>query len=297
MPDTREQLLTSTFWSIRRPKFPLTEGHFVIRLNDPSIAFGPESAADLLHCYGELRRALTDLVGATAAQLYISRNWQPVGDAIGEPIAETSTPSLHTFFVWPGSPTPAAALTRPAHRRIAAKSAGDVDEELGRWLALATAATEPGTETTPPAPEHSPALEPLESPVAGPESPAGSEGWQNRSFLVAPIDPAPGESMGAGQWSASPHSAVDSLDRMSLEALLELVHGIENLAWESSPRHVGMSVWATDLWAISMSINIFAREHGNDGRLTAFVNAGGLDLPLSSRTVRTSTSPSPTVEK
>ncbi|MDD0859278.1 hypothetical protein NHF46_19215 [Arthrobacter alpinus] len=70
----------------------------MIRLNDPSIAFGPDSAADLLRCYGALRRALTELVGATGAQLYISRNWQPVGDAIGEPVAETSTPRYTPFL-------------------------------------------------------------------------------------------------------------------------------------------------------------------------------------------------------
>ncbi len=35
----REQLYASTFWGIRRPQFPLTPGHFAIRLTDPSLAF------------------------------------------------------------------------------------------------------------------------------------------------------------------------------------------------------------------------------------------------------------------
>ena len=288
MPDTREQLLTSTFWSIRRPKFPLTAGHFVIRLNDPALAFDPESAADLLHCYGQLRRASTELVGATAAQLYTSRNWQPVGDAVGEPLAETSTPSLHAFIVFPGSPTPAAALTRPAHLRVVAEHAGDVDEELARLLAKVPAVPAvPATGLT--APDHSPEV----------SSETGSElaGWQNRAFQVAPVAPTPGESVGTGQWVASPKTPVESLDRMSLEALLEMVQGIEDLAWESSPRHVGMSVWATDLWGTSMSINLFAREHGNDGQIAGFVAAGGLDLPVASGIMGTSPSPSPTVER
>lgn len=288
MPDTPEQLLTSTFWSIRRPKFPLTAGHFVIRLNDPALAFDPESAADLLHCYGQLRRALTELGGATAAQLYISRNWQPVGDAVGEPLAETSTPSLHAFIVFPGSPTPATALTRPAHLRVVAEHAGDVDEELARWLAMAPVVpATPATGLT--APDHSPAV--------SSETGAGLEGWQNRAFQVTPVAPAPGEPVGTGQWVASPKIPVESLDRMSLEALLEMVQGIEDLAWESSPRHVGMSVWATDLWGTSMSINLFAREHGNDGQIAGFVAAGGLDLLVASGTVGTSPSASPTVEK
>ncbi|MHA7175327.1 hypothetical protein ACX80D_01595 [Arthrobacter sp. Sr24] len=58
-----------------------------------------------------------------------------------------------------------------------------------------------------------------------------------------------------------------------------------------------MSVWAKDLWGGSSSIDIFAREHGNDGQLAAFVDAGRLDLPLAARTVGTSPSPSPTVDK
>lgn len=291
MPDTREQLLTSTFWSIRRPKFPLTEGHFVVRLNDPGIAFCPESATDLLHCYGELRRALTELVDASAAQLYISRNWQPVGGAVGEPLAETSTPSLHVFCVWPGSPTPATALARPAHQRAAVQQTQDVDDALRTWLASSTEAL-PEARPSEPLPQDSVA-------PAAPELTAGlaPEGWANLAFHVEPAPTRPGEEFRTGHWRAAPRSPVESVDQMSTAAILELVQGIEDLAWHSSPRHVGMSVWATDHWGASTSIDIFAREHGNDGQLAAFVDASGLDLPLAERTVGTSPSPSPTLEK
>lgn len=301
MPVAQEQLFTSTFWSIRRPKAPLTDGHFVIRLNDPSIAFGPDSAADLLRCYGALRRALTELVGATGAQLYISRNWQPVGDAIGEPVAETSTPSLHTFFVWPGSTTAASALVRPAHHRSAVQRTEDVDDGLREWLASNTETkSEPGSEG--PLPSDSPAPE-------GPSVPAESapEGWENRAFHVEPARAIPGNDFRVGHWTALPRSPVASLDQVDTAALLELVQGIEDIAWHTSPRHAGISVWATDLWGAWPSIEIFAREHGNDDRLASFVEAGGLDLPhpdgavpagaVPAENAGTSAKPSPTVEK
>lgn len=296
MPVAQEQLFTSTFWSIRRPKAPLTDGHFVIRLNDPSIAFGPNSAADLLHCYGALRRALTERVGATGAQLYISRNWQPVGDAIGEPVAETSTPSLHTFFVWPGSTTAASALVRPAHQRTAVQSTEEVDDGLRQWLASNTVA-QPG--------EHSGELLPDDSRApAEPSLPAegAPEEWENRAFHVEAARPNPGAEFRVGHWTAAPQSSVDSLDQVGTAALMELVQGIEDIAWHTSPRHAGISVWATDLWGTSPTIEIFGREHGNDDRLASFVDAGGLDLPhpdgiVPAGAAGTSTGPSPTVEK
>ena len=117
----RTHLYSSTFWSVRRPKFPLMAGRFVIRLNDPSIAFGRESAADLLRCYGHLRGALTELAG-------------------------TSTPSLHAFFAFPESTTAAAALRLPAHERVAVKDTVKLDEALRSWRCAAAAEPSHGGE-------------------------------------------------------------------------------------------------------------------------------------------------------
>lgn len=301
MPNTREQLFASTFWNIRRPKHPLTPGHFVIRLNDPSLAFGPESATDFLRCYGQLRRALTELMDASGAQLYISRNWQPVGDAIGEPLAETSTPSLHTFFVWPGSPTAASALLRPAHRRSRHKSSApeDTDALDDRVRICLTSSAGARPEAGPLAHDDESAQSASTPATEQPVGPTVSapEGWGNRAFQVEPAKANPGDEFSAGHWTAVPRSPISSLDQLEPAALLELTQGIEDLAWHSSPRHAGMSVWATDLWGTSPRIDIFAREHGDGNQLASFLSAGGLELSLPPESVKTSSHSSPTVER
>jgi hypothetical protein len=37
-------------WEVARPRAPLTEGHFMVRLSDPATPFTEESAADWLRC-------------------------------------------------------------------------------------------------------------------------------------------------------------------------------------------------------------------------------------------------------
>lgn len=279
----REHLFASTFWDVCRPKVPLTPGHFVIRLNDPSLAFDADSAADLLRCYGRLRRAVVDASGATAAQLYISRNWQPVGDAIGEPVSETSTPSLHAFFAWPGSPTASAALILPAHQRLPSTQTASLDSAVRAWADGALGGP------------IDPALAPCTAHLA--EMPGGDEQapgpWRSRAFLV---EAALSE---AGHWTAVPRKAVDSLDEVGADALLELAAGVEELAWNSSPRHAGMTVWASDVWGVPAAIHVFARQHGTGGgQLAAFAQAGGLDLPQMAQARQGKSSlRSPTVEK
>lgn len=286
----REHLFASTFWDVCRPKIPLTPGHFVIRLNDPSLAFDAESATDLLRCYGRLRRAVMDASGATAAQLYISRNWQPVGDAIGEPVSETSTPSLHTFFAWPGSPTVSAALNLPAHLRVPSTETASLDDAVRDWAdgasgCLIDQALAPRTEQA----AEMPGSE--DAPISGP--------WISRTFLVETAQEIPGHPAATGHWTAAPRREVGSLDEVGTEALLELAAGVEEMAWNSSLRHAGMTVWASDVWGTPAVIHIFGRQHGSDGgQLAAFAQAGGLDLPALAGTRRgKSARPSPSVEK
>lgn len=286
----REQLYASTFWGVRRPQFPLTPGHFVIRLADPSLAFGPDSAGDLLHCYGRLRQALTALRGATAAQLFISRNWSPVGDAIGEPLSETSTPTLHAFISWPGSPLAAAALRLPAHLRAATAPDADQDEALRLWSGSKGPLREP------------------EGPTRGPtrashaqDAAAAAQGvalWQSRAFAVQAAPAANAGTSRTQHWTAVPRQSVKSLDGMGTDALLELAAGVEQLAWNANPRHAGMTVWATDVWGGGTSIDIFGREHGQaTNQLAEFVTHGGLGLEQAALRTREFRGPSPTVEK
>lgn len=295
MAPIRTHLYSSTFWSARRPAFPLTEGHFVLRLNDPSIAFGPDSAADLLHCYAHLRRAFTAVAGATAAQLYISLNWQPVGDAVGEPLAETSTPTLHVFFAFPDSTTAASALRLPAHRRVASVATGALDGELRAWQAGMP--SDASTETIP---GHNPPGPLPGDPAPGRDGPWEPEAWSERPFHIAPVGPGPGEPFRAGHWTAVPRFPAASLDGAGPQALLALAGLMEKMPSHASPPFQGVTVWANDEWnsPAPAILHLFARQHGNDPQQVAgFVAAGGLDLPPSDDCQGKSCGPSFTVEK
>ncbi|WP_425859805.1 hypothetical protein [Arthrobacter sp. TWP1-1] len=261
MAPIRTHLHSSTFWSVSRPKFPLVAGHFVIRLNDPSIAFGRESAADLLRCYGHLRGALTELAGATAAHLYIALHWQPVGDAIGEPLAETSTPTLHAFFAFPDSTTAAAVLRLPAHERVAVQDTLELDEALRSWRGSAGAAEAAGAQ-------------PGEDSIQ--ES-------ADRAFQIEAVSPDSSESFRGGHWTAVPCSVNSLFDRMDPDSLVELAGTMEGLATSAVPPFQGITSWVTDAWATSApaTIHIFARHHGDERQQVAsFVADGGLDFPL-----------------
>lgn len=317
MDPIRTHLYSSTYWSVCRPKFPLTQGHFILRLNDPAIAFEASSAADLLHCYGHLRRAVTAITGATAAQLYIALNWQPVGDSIGEPSAETSTPTLHAFFDLPGSTTAASSLRLPAHQRAAMEDTSGLDTELRAWhsgLVSDGPVAEPATGLDPAG------LDPAEldlaqalpaqarpgDPAPGEDRSWEPEGWEERAFHLEPVFPHAGEPFRGGHWTAIPRFLAATLDGTSPESLLSLVNTMEGLASHSLPPFQGITVWVTDEWGSPATapaiIHIFARQHGDErSQVADFVAEGGLDLPLALPLDRelqgNSGDSSPTVEK
>ncbi len=109
------------FWEIARPRHPLTAGHILIRLSDPSTEFAQASASDWLFCHNLVRAALHDVLGgATRFSVMFAHRWHPLGSAIGEPVAESSTPpTFHLFGRWDGeATTPGAQLSLPAHRRV-----------------------------------------------------------------------------------------------------------------------------------------------------------------------------------
>jgi len=115
----RRLLYRSGFWEIARPRHPLTAGHILIRLSDPSTEFAQASASDWLFCHNLVRAALHDVLGATRFAVMFAHRWHPLGSAIGEPVAESSTPTFHLFGRWDGeTTTPGAQLSLPAHHRV-----------------------------------------------------------------------------------------------------------------------------------------------------------------------------------
>ncbi|MCD4851646.1 hypothetical protein LN996_12560 [Arthrobacter sp. AK01] len=123
---SRQLLYRSGFWEIARPRHPLTAGHVLIRLSDPSTEFAHSSAADWLFCHTLLRAALHEVLGVTRCVVMFAHQWHPLGSAIGEPVAESSTPTFHLFGRWDGeTTTPGLQLSLPAHRR-----AGVPEQEL-----------------------------------------------------------------------------------------------------------------------------------------------------------------------
>ncbi|MBT2585734.1 hypothetical protein [Arthrobacter sp. ISL-95] len=122
----RRLLYRSGFWEIARPRHPLTAGHILIRLSDPSTEFAQASASDWLFCHNLVRAALHDVLGANRYAVMFAHRWHPLGSAIGEPVAESSTPTFHLFGRWDGeTTTPGAQLSLPAHRRP-----GEPDHDL-----------------------------------------------------------------------------------------------------------------------------------------------------------------------
>ncbi|MFF1832511.1 hypothetical protein [Paenarthrobacter sp. NPDC058040] len=115
---SRQLLFRSAVWEIARPRHPLTAGHIVVRLSDPSTEFAEPSAADWLLCHNLARAALQDVLGAVRCAVMFAHRWHPIGSAVGEPVAESSTPTFHLFGRWASeTTTPGQQLALPAHRR------------------------------------------------------------------------------------------------------------------------------------------------------------------------------------
>lgn len=114
----RRLLWGSAAWEVARPRTPLTAGHLLIRLSNPATALDARSASDWLRCHKAAVAALTQVLGVTHSTLMFAYKWHALGAAMGEPVAESSTPTFHLFGRWDVEPvTPAAVLALPAHRR------------------------------------------------------------------------------------------------------------------------------------------------------------------------------------
>lgn len=129
----RRLLWGSAAWEVARPRTPLTAGHLLIRLSNPATALDRRSASDWLRCHKAANAALTQVLGVTHCTLMFAYQWHALGAALGEPVAESSTPTFHLFGRWDAEAvTPGAVLALPAHRRT---PLGD-DELLDIDLAL-----------------------------------------------------------------------------------------------------------------------------------------------------------------
>ncbi|MEO6530733.1 MAG: hypothetical protein ABI563_04045 [Specibacter sp.] len=253
MSAVREQLLVSAFWSIRRPQAALTAGHFVIRLNDPAMEFSGDSAGDLLHCYHRLVGAMEQLHGPVVAQIYVALNWQPVGDAIGEPVAETSTPTVHVFLQGARLPSVSSILQLPAHDRVPHDGATETDSALREALHSQT------------------------GPAAG----------------VAGLPPSPTFSvkeLSDVQWTAVLEPRSPTVRSMGVERLLKLAATLESLHARAAPAIAGATLWACEQWTAggkgavdgngAATINLFGRRHGHgENPVADFVLSGALDVP------------------
>lgn len=144
MPVARRLLFRSSMWEVARPRTPLTEGHFMVRLSDPATPFTEDSAADWLLCYSAARAALDEVLHSSLCTVMFPFRWHPLGSAIGEPAAESSTPGFHLFARWAGeSTTPGGQLALPAHRRRAAGPFDELDASLRSALQRAAAGWRP----------------------------------------------------------------------------------------------------------------------------------------------------------
>ncbi|HJV98127.1 MAG TPA: hypothetical protein VJ617_03415 [Arthrobacter sp.] len=140
---SRRLLFASAFWEVARPRTALNAGHLLIRLTDPAVAFDLRSAADWLWCHNAARQALADVLGARRSTVVFAHQWHPFGAAIGEPEAESSTPTFHLFGRWDGEPvTPGEQLRLPAQRRVPAPEDQLLEYDGGLRAALRRAALE-----------------------------------------------------------------------------------------------------------------------------------------------------------
>lgn len=137
----RRLLWGSAAWEVARPRTPLTAGHLLVRLTNPATALDERSASDWLRCHKAAVAALVEVLGVTHSTLMFAYQWHALGAAVGEPVAESSTPTFHLFGRWDAEPvTPGAVLALPAHRRTPLGEAELLEIDLALRGALRAAA-------------------------------------------------------------------------------------------------------------------------------------------------------------
>jgi hypothetical protein len=261
---SRRLLFGSALWEVARPRTPLTAGHLMIRLSNPATALDHRSAADWLRCHNAARLALADVLGAPSCTLLFTHRWHPLGDAIGEPAAESSTPTFHLFGRWDGEPvTPAGQLSLPAQRRAPAPE-GDLEKYDARLRAalLRTAATldglevrdrfEVGDDSDAPAGRDSPAVPDVPAGRFPPESPPLPliRSW-------SPDNPA-----GVDHTVLSPERVIRSVHEVTPPELLALAAALEALALRQSVSGLSCLVPDTSVTGGRLELHALGRSAG-----------------------------------
>ncbi|MCO4256917.1 hypothetical protein [Pseudarthrobacter cellobiosi] len=199
---SRRLLFASACWEIARPRTALNAGHLLIRLTNPAIAFDLRSATDWLHCHNIARQALADVLGASRCTVVFAHQWHPIGAAIGEPEAESSTPTFHVFGRWDAEPvTPGEQLRLPVQRRVPAAADELKEYDGGLRSALRRLAVERPAEPVPPVDDTLPELT-----ASAPKFKAGA----HHTVLAPVLPPAPGDGLTPGHLLALA-AAVDGL--------------------------------------------------------------------------------------
>lgn len=226
---SRRLLFGSAVWEVTRPRTPLTSGHLMIRLSNPATALDHNSAADWLRCHNAAREALAEVLGAWACTLLFAHRWHALGAAIGEPAAESSTPSFHLFGRWDGEPvTPAEQLALPAQRRRPVP-----DQDLNKYDGGLRAAL-------------------LQAAVAAAEGP----GPEAAVPLPAIRAWAPSSPAGTHHMVLAPERAIGSVQEVNPPELLALAAALEALALRQSV--TGLSCVVPDTAATGRRLELHA---------------------------------------
>lgn len=248
---SRRLLFGSAVWEVTRPRTPLTSGHLMIRLSNPATALDHRSAADWLRCHNAARMALADVLGAETCTLLFAHRWHALGASIGEPAAESSTPTFHLFGRWDGEPvTPAEQLSLPAQRRKPAPEQHLDMYDAGLRTALLKAAAPAAGWTTTGAPD---GTRPETVAEAGPEETAP---------LPAVRAWTPSAPAGADHTVLSPERAIGSVEDVAPQELLALAEALESLALRQAVTGLSCMVPDTAVTGGRLELHALGRSAG-----------------------------------
>jgi hypothetical protein len=249
---SRRLLFGSAVWEVARPRTPLTAGHLMIRLSNPATALDHRSAADWLRCHNAARLALAEVLGARSCTLLFAHRWHPLGDAIGEPAAESSTPTFHLFGRWDAEPvTPAGQLSLPAQRRVPAPARDLEKYDAGlRAALLRTAAARDGLAVR-----------------DGLEDRGGSHAPAGRFPRESPPLPlirswSPDNPAGVDHTVLSPERVIRSLHEVTPPELLALAAALEALALRQSVSGLSCLVPDTSVTGGRLELHALGRSAG-----------------------------------
>ena len=255
---SRRLLFGSAIWEVTRPRTPLTAGHLMIRLSDPATALDNRSAADWLRCHNAARAALADVLGARTCTLLFAHRWHALGASIGEPAAESSTPTFHLFGRWDGEPvTPAEQLALPAQRRQPAPEQ-DLDKyDAGLRTALMETARPAAGWTAAGAPDGT------DSEAGAPDREAGRAAVPEAAVPLPAIRSwTPSVPAGTHHTVLAPERTLGSIEEVTPPELLALAAALEALALRQAVTGLSCIVPDTAVTGGRLELHALGRSAG-----------------------------------